>query len=95
MTTAATGRFMEFVEKVSRDRNLTLQLSGIHPGDNAAIAAMAASQGYNFTIAELEEAARETRKTFKSEGEELSDEELEGISGGLLVCIAIIAILIG
>ncbi len=95
MVSVATNKYLKFVEKVVLDRNLARQLAEIKPGDRAAILALASSQGYDFTPEELEEATFEAKMALDRGEGELSDAELEGVSGGLLVCIAIIAILIG
>ena len=94
MTTATMTKYMQFVEKLAANRDLARSLAGIKPGDSAAILSLAASQGYNFTPEELEEATLEARAIVSGSEGELSEEDLEQVSGGLVV-IAIIAILIG
>ncbi len=94
MNTAAAAKFMQFVGKVAGDKRLVRQLADIKPGDSRAILAFAATQGFDFTLGELEEATREARMKMSTRDAELSDEDLEEVSGGLVV-IAIIAVLIG
>ena len=90
-----TEKYLKFAEKVALNNDLRRQLSAIQPGDSTALLALANSQGYNFTVEELQEASRETSMVVTTENGELSDDQLDQVNGGLLVVIAIIAILIG
>src|SRR5690348_15939247 len=94
MVTATTEKYLKFVEKIAFDNDLQRQLAAIKPGDGDEILALAASQGYDFTIEELTEATQQISKQVGKENEELSAEELELVNGGLVV-IAIIAVQIG
>src|SRR5689334_4991786 len=91
---AATVNFLEFAEKVSRNNDLQRQLTTIKPGDASAIQALAKSQGYNFSMEDFQAVVRETSIGPAGENEELSDDQLDQVSGGVVV-IAQIAILIG
>ena len=104
MNSVMTERYLEFVEKVARDRSLNSRLEAIQPGDSQALLTLAASKGYIFTAEELKEASLEAKRLFDKGNDELSEDELEMVSGGNkkppakghpLVVIAIIAILIG
>lgn len=94
MVTATTEKYLKFVEKIAFDNDLQRQLAAIKPGAGDEILALAASQGYDFTIEELTEASQQISKQVVKENEELSEEELELVNGGLVV-IAIIAVQIG
>jgi predicted ribosomally synthesized peptide with nif11-like leader len=104
MNSVITERYLEFVGKVAGDRNLNSWLEAIQPGDSRALLTLAASKGYIFTAEELKEASLEARRLFDKGNDELSEAELEVVSGGNKkppakgghpVVIAIIAILIG
>lgn len=104
MNSIITERYLEFVEKVAGDRNMKNRLEVIQPGDSRALLALAASKGYIFTAEELKEASLEANRLLDKGNDELSESELEMVSGGNkkppakgshLVVIAIIAILIG
>lgn len=94
MVTATTEKYLKFVEKIAFDNDLQRQLAAIKPGDGDEILALAASQGYDFTIEELTEATQQISNQVGKENEELSEEDLELVNGGLVV-IAIIAVQIG
>jgi predicted ribosomally synthesized peptide with nif11-like leader len=101
MSSVLTERYLQFVEKVAGDGDLNRQLEAIEPGDSSAVLALAASKGYIFTVEELKEASREASRLYYTGDDELSEGELEMVSGGnkkhppKKVIIVIIAILIG
>ena len=89
----ATDKFLGFAEKVTQSTALQQQLKAIKPGDSAAVVALANSQGYNFSIEDLQEAVRETSIQANGENDELLDDQLDRVSGGLVVNAQIVILL--
>jgi len=78
-----------FVVELKTNMNLQEEIKAKNGGLGvmSAVVDVARAHGYDITAAELNESIRTQRR-------ELTDEELESVTGGLVV-IAIIAILIG
>ena len=93
MTDSGTDKFYRFVMSAAQDKTLENRLRALKPGDTAGFKALAKSQGYEFSDGELLAAAQAANGLTQGEQKELSEAELEVVSGGLVV-IAIIAILI-
>ncbi len=77
----------QFLTKVSEDQELQAELATAMEAENDRTAAteLAAKHGYNFTSEELASEIENRQSEFQSKHEvnELSEEELEAVAGGL------------
>ena len=80
-TATTTERYVQFVTMVATNPELSRQLDAVN--DSEDVVKLAAANGYAFTADEIKSAAHESRVQMEQGSDELSEEDLDAVAGGL------------